>query len=230
MADGGLSLWIDADDTLWENNIYFERAFDAFADYLRHSTHSAAEVRAILDEIEHVNNRIHGYGAANFARNLEQCFEKLSERGVTNEDRLHIRQLGEDLARHPIQLIEGVGETLAYLSERHELMLCTKGQPEEQQAKIDRSGLAGHFDHIRIVREKDTACYCNLLIERDLDGDRCWMIGNSPKSDIHPPLAAGIGAVYIPHEHTWHLEKAEIPADHERLMVLERFTDLRLHF
>ncbi len=226
----GLSLWIDADDTLWENNIFFERAFASFVDYLQHSTHSPAEVRAILDEIEHVNNRIHGYGAANFARNLEQCFERLSERGVTAEDRLHIRQLGEELARHPIELIDGVDETLAYLSRRHELMLCTKGEPGEQQAKIDRSGLAGHFHHIRIVREKDAACYRDLLAERELDGGRCWMVGNSPKSDIHPPLEAGIGAVYVPHPHTWHLEHAEIPVGHERLVVIERFSDLRLYF
>jgi putative hydrolase of the HAD superfamily len=226
----GQHLWIDADDTLWENNVYFEQAFADFVDYLRHSSHSAAEVRSILDEIEHVNNRIHGYGAANFARNLEQCFERLSERGVTDEDRAHIRRLGDELARHPIELIDGVTDTLAYLSARHDLMLCTKGNPGEQQAKIDRSGLAGHFRHIRIVREKDTACYRSLIAERGVDEARCWMVGNSPKSDIHPPLEAGIGAVFIPHEHTWHLERAEIPAGHERLLVLERFEDLQRHF
>lgn len=32
-----MNLLIDADDTLWENNIYFERAFDAFCDFLDHS-------------------------------------------------------------------------------------------------------------------------------------------------------------------------------------------------
>ncbi|MEZ5401815.1 MAG: HAD family hydrolase [Bryobacteraceae bacterium] len=226
----GLFLWIDADDTLWENNVFFERAFAGFVDYLNHSTHSPAEVRAILDEIEHVNNRIHGYGAANFARNLEQCFESLSERGVTDDDRLHIRMLGEELAAHPIELIEGVDETLGYLASRHELMLCTKGNPVEQQAKIDRSGLAAHFNHIRIVREKDADCYRGLLAESAAESARCWMIGNSPKSDIHPPLEAGLGAVYIPHPHTWHLEHAEIPVGHQRLLVLERFTDLRKHF
>jgi putative hydrolase of the HAD superfamily len=223
-------LWIDADDTLWENNIFFERAFARFVDYLSHSTHSAAEVRAILDGIECVNNRIHGYGAANFARNLEQCFESLSERGVTEEDRAHIRLFGEELAQHPIELIEGVEQTLGYLATHYDLLLCTKGNPAEQQAKIDRSGLGAHFRHVRIVREKDAACYLSLLEERGLAAEHCWMVGNSPKSDIRPPLEAGMGAVYVPHRHTWHLEHEEIPQDHKRLLVVERFADLCVHF
>lgn len=223
-------LWIDADDTLWENNVFFERAFADFAELLAHSTMTAAEVRAFLDEIEHVNNRIHGYGSANFARNLMQCFEGLAERPVTEADRARIRQFGEDLSNHPMELIEGVPETLAYLEERHDLMLCTKGNPQEQQAKIDRSGLARHFQHVRIVREKDVECYLGLLAERGSAAERCWMIGNSPKSDINPALAAGIGAVYVPHPRTWHLEWQDVPETHERLLVLDRFELLRDHF
>jgi putative hydrolase of the HAD superfamily len=223
-------LWIDADDTLWENNVFFEQAFAEFARYLNHSRHSPQQVRGILDGIEHVNNRIHGYGSANFARNLEQCFEKLSERPITGEDRRRIRQLGEDLAAHPMHLIEGVAETLEYLNARHELLLCTKGHPAEQQSKIDRSGLASHFHHVRIVREKDVALYRGLKAERAVTDTGCWMIGNSPRSDINPALAAGIGAVYIPHANTWHLEHEPLPEYHHRLLVLDRFTDLRRVF
>ncbi len=223
-------LWIDADDTLWENNVFFERAFDSFAQLLSHSTMSPAAVRAYLDEIEHVNNRIHGYGAANFARNLMQCFEGLAERPVTEADRGRIRQFGEDLANHPMELIDGVPETLAYLEDRHDLMLCTKGNPQEQQAKIDRSGLARHFRRVRIVREKDVECYLELLAEHGAESSRCWMVGNSPKSDINPALQAGIGAVFVPHPRTWHLEWQDVPASHDRLLVVGRFADLREHF
>jgi putative hydrolase of the HAD superfamily len=70
-------LLIDADDTLWENNIYFERAFDDFIDFLDHSQLGPTEVRAILDEIELANIKVHGYGAQNFARNLCECYERL---------------------------------------------------------------------------------------------------------------------------------------------------------
>ncbi|MBM3793941.1 MAG: hydrolase [Acidobacteria bacterium] len=225
-----MELWIDADDTLWENNVFFERAFAEFADYLAHSCYSREEVRALLDEIEHVNNRIHGYGSANFTRNLEQCFERHSERGVSAEDRRHIRQLGEELLQHPLHLIEGVEETLAYLSLRHELLLCTKGNHAEQQSKIDRSGLVRHFRHVRIVREKDAGTYRGLAAERGVTDGACWMIGNSPKSDINAALEAGLGAVYVPHRHTWHLEHEPVPEGHPRLVVLERFSELQRLF
>ena len=232
MRGGGvpMDLWIDADDTLWENNVYFERAFVEFAGYLAHSHYSHEEVRALLDEIEHVNNRIHGYGSANFARNLEQCFERHSGRGIGDADRARIQRLGHDLFHHPLQLIDGVEDTLAYLTARHRLMLCTKGNPAEQQSKVERSGLARYFHRVQVVKEKDVACYNKLALERKVTHAQCWMIGNSPKSDINPALAAGLGAVYIPHKHTWHLEHEPVPEGHERLLVLASFTALRRHF
>ncbi len=223
-------LWIDADDTLWENNIFFERAFSRFAEYLGHREMGPTEVRAYLDEIEHVNNRLHGYGSARFALNLLECFGQLCGREVSAYDRDFILGIGDELSNHPMELIAGVEETLAYLADRHELLLCTKGNPAEQQAKIDRSGLASHFRHVRIVREKDAACYRGLIQDRGIDHDRCWMIGNSPKSDINPALEAGLGAVYIPHSHTWHLEHQDVPEDHDRLLVVDSFRDLRGHF
>jgi putative hydrolase of the HAD superfamily len=223
-------LWIDADDTLWENNVFFERIFAEFVGLLAHSRLTLSEVRAELDRIEHVNNRIHGYGAANFVRNLTECYRRLCERPVTDADVAFLTCYTEQLAGHPIELIEGVEETLTYLSERHTLTLCTKGDPAEQRGKIERSGLAAHFKNVRIVREKDADCYRAMVAERDLDHARCWMIGNSPKSDINPALEAGINAVYIPHPHTWHLEHSEVPEGHERLLVLDRFADLRNYF
>jgi putative hydrolase of the HAD superfamily len=103
-------------------------------------------------------------------------------------------------------------------------------RPAEQQSKVDHNGLAVHFHHIRVVREKDVACYLELAVERGVVREEYWMIGNSPKSDINPALAAGLGAVYIPHHHTWHLEHEPVPETHERLLVLENFAALRDHF
>ena len=223
-------LIIDADDTLWENNIYFERAFDKFCDFLAHSSMLPAEVRAVLDEIETVNNKIHGYGTANFARNLTECYHKLVERDVRQEDLPIIMSFTEQILHHPIELIPGVEETLEYLSLRHDLTLFTKGNPEEQKLKLDRSGLAIYFGHTAIVKEKDTASYAALIRERQLIRERSWMIGNSPKSDINPALEAGINAVFVPHEHTWRLEHEEVREGSGLLLRLERFPDLRDHF
>ncbi len=216
-------LIFDADDTLWENNIYFEAAFDRFCEFLNHSRLTPAQVRATLDEIEIVNSKIHGYGAKNFARNLVQCYRHLCERGISEADVKRIMSFAEEILDTPIELISGVEETLARLGEVHELTLFTKGNPEEQHAKIDRSGLRSYFDHCVVVKEKNPAAYRSLAEERGFDIGRTWMIGNSPKSDINPALKAGLRAVFIPHARTWGLEREEVPAAHERLVRVERF-------
>jgi len=237
MATGNLgarerqNLFIDADDTLWENNIYFERAFDEFCDFLAHSSMSPAEIRAVLDEIEIVNSKIHGYGTGTFGRNLGECYHHLVERDVRQEDLSTIMSFAERILDHPMELISGVEETLEYLSLRHDLTLMTKGNPEEQKLKLDRSGLAIYFGHTAIVKEKNEASYSDMVRERELDLARTWMIGNSPKSDINPALAAGLNAVFIPHPHTWRLERAEVSnGGRGKLIEVERFVDLQQHF
>ena len=211
-------LIIDADDTLWENNIYFERAFDEFVAFLDHSSLSAAEIRAVLDDIEESNSKIHGYGSLNFARNLRQCYQNLCEHDVREADLKTVMGFAERILECPMEVIDGVPETLEYLSLRHELTLFTKGHSEEQKLKVERSGLAHFFHHTAIVREKDRAAYTKLVEDRDMDSARTWMIGNSPKSDINPALEAGLKAVQ------------KIQQADGRLLILDRFADLRQHF
>jgi putative hydrolase of the HAD superfamily len=224
-------LLIDADDTLWENNIYFERAFDDFIDFLNHSKLSPAEVRDTLNEIELVNARIHGYGAVNFGRNLQQAYEHLAERAIDPGHLEHIMSLAERILEQPVELIEGVEETLADLSARHDLTIFTKGHPDEQRMKVDRSGLLRYFAHTAIVKEKDAGAYRGIVEEREFPPEETWMIGNSPKSDINPALEAGLGAVLVPHEHTWVLERQDLrtPAG-SRFLRVEKFSDLSRHF
>jgi putative hydrolase of the HAD superfamily len=223
-------LMVDADDTLWENNIYFERAFEEFVRFLDHSALSAREVRDVLDSIEEANNRIHGYGSLNFARNLRQCYQRLAEREVRAEDLAAAMGFAERILECPMEVIAGVPETLEYLSLRHDLTLFTKGHAEEQKLKIDRSGLGTFFGHTAIVKEKDAAAYRRLVEERGMDPERTWMVGNSPKSDVNPALEAGLNAVFVPHAHTWVLEKQEIRPGKGRLLVVKQFADLREHF
>jgi len=219
-------LIFDADDTLWENNVYFEEAFDRFCEFLNHSQMTPDQIRAALDEIEIVNNKIHGYGARNFARNLAQCYRHLCERGIGEEDVQRVTSFADEILKAPMELMPEVEETLARLGQVHELTLFTKGHAEEQQSKIDRSGLRGYFDHCEVVKEKTSEAYLELAREREFNSNRTWMIGNSPKSDINPALRAGLRAVFIPHARTWSLEREEVPVRHERLIRIERFSDL----
>ena len=220
-------LLIDGDDTLWENNIYFERAIEAFIDFLDHSSLKPEEVRAVLDEIEMTQ----GYGAANFAKSLQETYRQLAERDVHDEDLERVRRFGEQITLHPMQVMGGVQETLAYLSPRHRLILLTKGNQDEQRIKIENSGLGIYFEHTIIVAEKDVATYKRLVQDLELDVPHTWMIGNSPRSDINPARQVGLNAVFIPHSHTWHLENQDIVADGPgQLLELASFAELRNHF
>ena len=225
-----LFLAIDADDTLWENNIYFEAAFEEFVAFLDHSRLGPQEIRGVLDEIESANSRIHGYGSRNFGRNLRQCYQGLAERQIRQEDMETVMGFAERILERPMEVIEGVPETLEYLAPRHRLTLFTKGHPEEQRLKIERSGLGAFFAHTAIVKEKDAAAYRALARERSFDPGISWMIGNSPKSDINPALEAGWNAVFVPHARTWTLERQEIEPGEGRLLVVDRFADLKHHF
>jgi len=226
------TLIIDADDTLWENNIYFEQAWDEFLDFLNHSTLTPKQTRDIFDEIEIANIKVHGYGAQNFARNMVQCYQHLVERQIAEGDLERVMRFADRILHQPIEMLDGVEETLAYLLERnHDLILFTKGHPEEQRLKIDRSPVGRFFRDFEIVREKDARAYLDLVARHRLQPAVTWMIGNSPKSDINPALEAGLNAIFVPHARTWTLENTPLrPAGPGTLHIVENFGDLNKFF
>ena len=229
---GNQTLLIDADDTLWENNIYFERAIAKFISFLNHREYSAERVRLILNDVERESIVKHGYGLHSFAHSLVETFEKLSVDPVTPELHERIRSFAHQIADHPIEILAGVPETLEYLGQRHHLIMMTKGNLTEQSGKVERSGLKEYFSAVEVVAEKDEATYRSAIAKYALRADTTWMVGNSPKSDINPALAAGLHVVFIPHGSTWILEHEEVataPAS-QRLLVVDRFGDLRNHF
>src|SRR5215468_11023073 len=232
VSNGALTLLIDADDTLWENNIYFERAIARFISFLNHHEYSPEQIREILNQVERENIVTHGYGLHSFAHALVACFELLSADPVTAESHARIQSFAHAIADHPVEFLPDVPETLAYLADRHHLILVTKGAFAEQLGKVERSGLKEYFAAVEIVPEKDEAIYRSVVGKYELDQDSTWMVGNSPKSDINPALAAGLHAVFVPHGNTWILEHddlAQAPVD-QRLLIVERFADLQTHF
>jgi len=219
------TLFIDADDTLWENNIYFDRATKEFADALAArgaNPHAASE---LLWETEQRNVKITGYGSNAFCQSLHEVARVF---GVTDLESW-IAQREEELRTHPIELMPGVGHALPLLHAKNQLILVSKGVPDEQLGKVRRSGLAAYFHKTEIVFEKDVDTYRNLLSVHRLQPDATWMIGNSPRSDINPAKAAGLRTVFIPYHTTWWHEIEEISPDGETL-VLENFGELAEHF
>jgi putative hydrolase of the HAD superfamily len=226
----GQVLIFDADDTLWENNILFERVINDFLDWMEHPTLDRAEIRRIVDDIEAANAAAHGYGSKIFLRSLRECLEQLRERPATAQESRQIEELAVALLEHRIDLIPGVADTLAALGERHDLLLLTKGDLDEQQRKIEVSALARHFRDVHIVPEKNVEVYQWLTEKHALTPANTWMIGNSPKSDILPARQAGMNAVFIPNENTWRLEVAVLDPTDEGVLHVRRFPELLDHF
>ncbi len=225
----GQYLLVDADDTLWENNIYFERAIANFISFLNHHEYTPDQVREVLYDVERENIRQHGYGMHSFALALVRCFEQLSVEPRTPALHDTIRGFAYAIAEHPMEILPEVPEVLADLAQRHQLFLVTKGNITEQSGKLERSGLKQYFTAVEVVAEKDAATYNGVVEKYRLPRENTWMIGNSPKSDINPALEAGLHAVFVPHHNTWMLERGELypQVGNGRLLQVESFGKLR---
>jgi putative hydrolase of the HAD superfamily len=227
------TLLIDADDTLWENNVYFERSIADFISFLNHREFTREQVRERLNQVERESIKTHGYGLSSFANALCQTFECLSVEPLNEELRHLIHQFSYRIAAHPVEIIAGVPETLRHLTDRnHHLIVMTKGAPAEQISKVERSGLKDYFAAVEVVAEKNASAYHAVAEKYGLDPDDAWMIGNSPRSDINPALEAGLNAVFVPHAMTWVLEHEEVGAPSrpgQKLLRVDRFADLQHH-
>jgi putative hydrolase of the HAD superfamily len=230
--NGAQTLLIDADDTLWENNIYFERAIANFVSFLNHEEYSPLQVREVLNEVERECIISHGYGLHSFSHALIRTFERLAVEPITPALHETIKGFAHAIAEHPLETLTGVPETLQYLSQRHRLILMTKGESKEQSGKIERSGLKTYFSAVEIVAEKNVPTYQTVIAKYSLPNDSTWMVGNSPKSDINPALAAGINAVFVPHGDTWVLEHEELAVvtPPSRLLTVEKLAQLTEYF
>ncbi|HTS16618.1 MAG TPA: HAD family hydrolase [Verrucomicrobiae bacterium] len=219
------TLLIDADDTLWENNIYFEQVITGFIAKLGTLSHPAERVEQLLWETEQRNVKVTGYGSMAFCQSLEEVVRALN----APELEPWIREKQQWIQRHPIELMPGVRETLPRLHAANRLILLTKGRAEEQLAKLARSSLAQYFHAVEVVFEKSVQTYQEIIAKHRLAPSQTWMIGNSPRSDINPAKAAGLGTVFIPYHTTWQHELEEITPDGATLM-LENFGQLADHF
>lgn len=222
------TLILDADDTLWENNIFYEEVRDTFADRMVREGFDRLEAQQAVDQVERERVPLVGYSPQEFVRSVVIAYRRLCEqRGRQPRPELaaEVEAIGRRVTECPIVLLDGVAEALPHLHRRCQLILLTKGDPQVQQSKVDRSGLASYFAAIHVVPEKGPKVLRELIARHDLDPRRTWMVGNSPRSDVNPALEARIGAVHIPHPVPWAFEDVSI-ADRDRVVTLSSFSDL----
>ena len=228
-TEAPLNLVIDADDTLWDSNIHFLDAFEAFVEAIAAlgvNTHRDS-IKAAVREAELEIIESHGYGRKPYILALERAIIRLAPELHHKPLRRKLEKIGKELIERECELLPGVGETVPELARRHRLILFTKGQRDEQLVKLERSGLARYFGRVETPREKNPDSYRRLLIEVGLERVRTFMIGNSPRSDINPALRAGLrAAIYIRHPHTWELEDEELDHADPRIVQLATFRDL----
>jgi putative hydrolase of the HAD superfamily len=216
---------LDADDTLWHNEAYFQRTRAEFA-WMLEEWADKAEVEAHLDTIEHRNLRAYGYGAKGFVLSMVETAVNLSRYEVPAALVCRILTLGKDMLTHPVEMLDGVAEALAALAKRGRLVLLTKGDLWHQEAKLAASGLGERFTGVEIVSDKKPSTYARVFERYGVRPDEAVMAGNSMRSDILPALEAGAWAAYVPFEITWTHETAEPPAGHARYRELASLAEL----
>jgi putative hydrolase of the HAD superfamily len=192
----------DADDTLWHNERHYDEAKEKFRHILTRY-HDAAWIEDRLDATEMQNLNRYGYGIKSFALSMIETAVQLTEGRIHGNDVHDIITIAWDMLAKPMEIFDGVRETILTLSEQYQLLLITKGDLFEQEAKIARSGLGDFFDGIEIVSEKTPRAYEAIVTRHQVPPQRFVMIGNSLKSDILPVLAMGGIGIHIPFETTW---------------------------
>jgi putative hydrolase of the HAD superfamily len=211
----------DADDTLWNSEIYFQRAHAEFEKILGgYIDVSDVRVHDRLLNTERVNIQLFGYGAKGMTLSMVETAVALTDARITGADIHRIVELGKGILRQPVELLPGVREAVTAVAARYRIVMITKGDLFHQERKVAESGLAELFHRIEIVSEKDEHSYARLLREFEVPAEAFAMVGNSLKSDIAPVLALGGWGVHVPYHITWDLEHAELDTSHPRLAVL----------
>ena len=213
----------DADDTLWQNERNYRRVQAKFAQLFA-DHHSPEWVDARLFETESRNMEQYGYGIKAFTLSMIETAIALTDGAVSGAEIQVILELAKGMLAAEVELLAGVAKAVPLLAERCPLMIITKGDLLDQEAKFRRSGLAPYFRHLEVVSHKSRDTYEQILRSHGLSPQRFLMVGNSLRSDILPILELGGSAVYIPHDTTWLHEVADPPpSGHPGYYTLERF-------
>ncbi|MBK1876902.1 HAD family hydrolase [Pelagicoccus mobilis] len=216
----------DADDTLWHNENLFEEHHSKYCELLS-EFHDAKTVEKTLFSTEMRNLELYGYGVKSFMLSSIETAIELTKGSISAEELKRIIHFGQEMLRHPVELLEGVKETVATLASQYQLILITKGDLRDQERKIAMSGLAHHFEHAEVVSDKNVETYDRVFHRLGIDPQKLLMVGNSLKSDILPVLDLGGYAAYIPYHLTWEHERVEnAPDNHSRFHELPSIKQL----
>ena len=214
----------DADDTLWRSEDFFRDAEAMYAEIVAPHAPDGIDVLGVLHAVEADNIPISGYGVKAFALSMVQAAVTATGGRVPASVIGALVDHAHEMLMHPVELLDGVPETLAAVGRTHRLVLVTKGDLVHQTRKVRTSGLEHHFEHIEVVLDKDVETYRRVLAEWKIDPATFVMVGNSVRSDILPIVELGGYGVHVPYHTTW---AHEIVHDHDGgFAELDRISDL----
>lgn len=196
----------DADDTLWHTERIFINTKEKYAALLA-DYHDYIYIERHLDATETKNIQHFGYGVKGFTLSMIETACELTEGRITGDKIKQIIALAKEMLAAPIDVLEGVRETIVELSKNYRLMVITKGDLLDQETKLARSGLGDYFDAFEIVPRKDAKIYKYVMRRHEIAAEEFLMVGNSLRSDILPVLEAGAKAVFVPYETEWFHER-----------------------
>ncbi|SDS04096.1 putative hydrolase of the HAD superfamily [Maribacter dokdonensis] len=223
--DGISVIGFDADDTLWVNETYFRDTEDKFADLLeKYETKNKIDQELFRTEIKNLD--LYGYGIKGFVLSMIECALELSNNQVAPKTVSALLDLGKEMIRQPVELLEGVEEVLQSLKDKYRLIVLTKGDLLDQERKLERSGLSEYFHHVEVLSDKKEKNYSDLLEHLQIEPDEFLMIGNSLKSDVLPLVNIGARAVHIPFHTTWQHEEVTEVVDNNGYMTMCTLTDV----
>ncbi|WP_421118784.1 HAD family hydrolase [Aquihabitans daechungensis] len=201
---------LDADDTLWHSEVYFERTQRRFDELVGRYVAADVDVHAALQRVERRNLGRYGYGIKGFTLSMIECAIEVTEGAIGVEELGQILAAGRSMLDHPVDLIDGVDEAITALAGAgYRMVIVTKGDLHHQEMKVMASGLADRVERIEIVAEKDVATYRRVVASMDVEPHQFAMVGNSVKSDVLPVLELGGHAVHVPYHITWEAEHAD---------------------
>lgn len=216
---------LDADDTLWHNMRHFAATEEALVGLLAPFA-EARVARATLEACEARNLRLYGYGAKGFTLSMIETAVELAGPTLPTDLIARLLEAGRQLLAHPVDLLDGIADTIAALKTRGRLVLVTKGDLLHQEAKLAASGLGAHFDDVAIVSDKTPETFGRIFARHGVAPEQAVMAGDSMRSDVLPALAAGAWAAYIPQPLAWSHEAGDMPVDQPRFRQLPRLGDL----
>ena len=219
---------VDADDTLWENYFYFEKARETFLNFMEKREFNREEVNYYLNHFDTKRLEEIGFGSHGFKKAMEftiEHFYKQKNKGTSETEKDFLEKIKTFIYNQPSIPYPGVKETLEYLKKRYKLILLTKGEEEEQLKKVQRSGLSQYFNACIVLNDKTEKHYRDLIVRLKLNPEKSVMVGNSPKSDINPAVKAGMYGILITKEKQWAYEEEDL-IDSEKIIVVNSFKEL----